>query len=196
MRIISGAHRGRRLDAPSGRAFRPTSGKTREAMFNLLTHGKFNQSSISPIQDAVVADICCGTGALGLEALSRGAKHAVLVDKSPESLTIARANAERFGELERITLLRRDAAHLSPAQLPCNIVLIDPPYKDGLVTPILDSLVQQGWLAANALVVAETSARQISCDILPGVLTLCDHRQYGSTSLTVWRHEVFEAEKQ
>ncbi len=160
MRIIAGRHKGRPLTAPKGLAVRPTSDRAREALFNILMHGPA-AAQASPVTGARVLDAFCGTGALALEALSRGAAHAVLMDDSARALKAARANAERLGEGERVTPVRADATRPPPAHLPpSDLVFLDPPYGSGLGPPALRALAERGWLGEHALAVVEVAARE------------------------------------
>jgi 16S rRNA (guanine966-N2)-methyltransferase len=152
MRIIGGRHKGRRLRAPSGRRIRPTSDRLRETLFNMLAH----EARALPA-GAVVADLFAGTGALGLEALSRGADHVFLVDNHPASLALARANVALLGEGEAVSLLKADATRLPPARPPgpCDLLFLDPPYHSGLAGPAIAAALAGGWLAEGGLIVAE-----------------------------------------
>jgi len=182
MRIVAGKHRGRPLQGPSGDAVRPTSDRARESLFNILEHGKFAHGGLSPVRDVRVLDVFCGTGALGLEALSRGAAHATFLDTDPAALRIARHNTGMLGESKNATFLQADAAHPPRADAPCAIVFLDPPYASGLATTALTALAAQGWLAAGAIAVVETSGRE---DVTPPAAFTCvDERRYGKAKLT------------
>lgn len=185
MRIISGKHRGRRIAMHEGTDIRPTSGRTREAIFNILTHGSFGRSGESPLIDKRVVDIFCGTGGLGLEALSRGAKHVTFIDRNPQSLGLARENVERFGETENSAFIRSDSTQLPPATFPCTLVFADPPYNKGQAAPALKSLKDAGWLEHNALVVLELSAHELLH--VPQGYELMDERKYGNSKVLILR---------
>lgn len=159
MRIIAGRYRGRPLRAPEGKGIRPTSDRARQAVFNILEHGipGFAFEGIS------VADVFCGTGALGLEALSRGAARATFIDTDALALKYAKENAARLGEWRNILILKLDATRTAPpplaAKAPCALAFLDPPYGEGLLGPALQGLAARGWLAAGAVVVAEMGAK-------------------------------------
>ena len=185
MRIISGMHRGRKIALPKdNKTIRPTSDFVREAMFNLLSHGKFNDN-INAVQDAVVADICAGSGALGLEALSRGAKHVTFVDHHRESMDLIRRNIEHFNEQDRTETIQSDVTNLPRAKRQHDLVLLDPPYHKGLIPVILHSLNEQSWLADQALLIAEHDIKEQQ--ELPEEFELIDQRHYGRTTLDVMR---------
>ncbi|WP_207478065.1 RsmD family RNA methyltransferase [Arenibaculum pallidiluteum] len=189
MRIVGGRHRGRRIEAPAGRDVRPTSDRTREALFNVLAHAAWGADDASSagaaIEDAIVLDAFCGTGALALEAISRGALRAVLMDVSTPSLDAARRNAAALGEQARCRILRADATRPPPAPEPCTLAFLDPPYGKGLAEAALPALLARGWLAPGALVVVETAARDPLA--LPSGLAALDERGYGETRISFLR---------
>ena len=187
MRIISGMHRGRKIHLPKDtKTIRPTSDFVREAMFNVLTHGRFS-NNMNVIQDAVVADICAGSGALGLEALSRGATHVTFVDQSREALDIVRRNIEHFKEGERSQVTSADIANLPHSKHKHDVCLLDPPYHKGMIPAILHGLQQQGWLAPDAIIIAERDMKDEQS--LPENFEMADQRNYGRTSLDVMRYK-------
>ncbi|WP_299130909.1 16S rRNA (guanine(966)-N(2))-methyltransferase RsmD [uncultured Amaricoccus sp.] len=184
MRIIAGRHRGIRLaELGAGDVaahLRPTSDRVRESLFNLLAHGAYGD----PLDGARVLDLFAGTGALGLEALSRGAAEATFVENGRTSLAILRANLAhlRLGEAARV--LARDATALGPNPgAPADLVFLDPPYAKGLGERALAAAMAGGWLAPSALIVWEESA-SISP---PAALTLLDGRRYGDTMIRILR---------
>ena len=185
MRIVAGRHRGRTLKALPGPAVRPTSDKARQAVFNILAHGipGFAFAGIS------VADVFAGTGALGLEALSRGAAHATFVDNDAAALKCAKENAARLGEWRNILTLRLDAAQIqSPplaAHAPCALVFLDPPYGEGLLVPALQGLAARGWLAPLAIIVAEMGAKEKL--EAPRGYALLQERTYGAAKVAFLR---------
>lgn len=188
MRIISGMHRGRKIALPKDtKTIRPTSDFVREAMFNVLTHGRFNDN-VNAVQDAVVADICAGSGALALEALSRGASFATLVDNSREALDSMRRNVEHFREQGRTQIINSDAGNLPRAKRLHDLVLMDPPYHKGLIPVILQQLQTAGWLADGAIIMAERDAKDEQA--LAEGYKLADQRAYGRTVLDVIRYNV------
>lgn len=172
MRIIAGQFRGRRLSSPAGRDVRPTSDRAREALFGILEHGE------PPLRGARFLDLFCGTGAVGLEALSRGAAEVLLIESEPEALKIAEANLERVGAPGNVRLVRQDATRLAPARAPFDLIFLDPPYLSGLAAPALRSLQRQGWLAPGARIVVEL-ARSEDLD-LPEGYAIEQERRYGA----------------
>lgn len=184
IRIISGKHRGRRIDVPDGKKIRPTGGRTREAIFNILMHGEFSGEH-SPFIGKRVVDIFCGTGALGLEALSRGASDITFVDQSQESLNLVRKNAERMGELPHCRFVRSDSSVLPRSSVAHSLAFIDPPYNSGLALKALASLKINGWLSEDAVCVIETASREPFA--APEGYAQFDERKYGNTSLYLLR---------
>ena len=184
MRIVGGKFKGQTLATPSGRNTRPTSERVREAIFNILAHG----AAAVPMEGVRVLDLFAGTGALGLEALSRGARFCQFVDERVEARGIIRRNADVLGVTGVCKIWRRDATRLGPSapQPPFDLVFIDPPYGRGLGEAALASLVEGGWLAANAMVVLEESARaEIS---VPDRLSPEEERFYGDTKIIFLRN--------
>jgi len=179
MRIVGGRFRGRPLASPSDDATRPTSDRVREAIFNILAHG------ISPfeIEGAKVLDLFAGTGALGLEALSRGATFCLFVEESAEARALIRRNVEALGLTGVTKIFRRDAIDLGPAGAPGGhtLVFLDPPYGRGLAEPALASALARGWLAAGAVAVVEE--RKGAAIALPAGFELLDRRTWGDTEV-------------
>jgi 16S rRNA (guanine966-N2)-methyltransferase len=185
MRIIAGKHRGRTLRAPEGLAVRPTSDRAREALFDILAHGRFAERPV--LEDARVLDAFAGTGAFGLEALSRGAAHAVFIEKDHTALTALRANIIALGEEGHSAVLPTDAVRPPRPAAPCSLAFLDPPYGEDLAAPALAALGAAGWLAPGALVVVELAARQ-ALEPPPGFAPL-DQRRYGAARLVFLRYE-------
>jgi 16S rRNA (guanine966-N2)-methyltransferase len=178
MRIIAGALRGRRLVAPGVHSTRPTADRTRESIFNVLEHAPW----ASPIAGARVADLFAGSGALGLEALSRGADFCLFVESSPAAAAIAAQNVEALDCADRSRVLRGDAARAIPAtEAPFDLVFLDPPYGKGLDARALAAL-PPGWLSPEATVVVERSATDTV--FAPPGFTLLDARPWGAAR--VW----------
>ena len=154
MRVVGGRLRGRNLASPSSNEIRPTQDRLRESLFNILTHAYEN-----PILDARVLDLFAGTGALGIEAISRGAAFALFVDNGAEARALLRNNVEALGLGGVTKVYRREATDLGPAypMEPFSLVFLDPPYGKGLAEKALASLREGKWLTAGALVVIEES---------------------------------------
>ncbi len=187
MRIVGGSHRGRRLSAPPGDAVRPTSDRAREALFNILSHGRLAEAG-PPFADAAVLDGFAGTGALGLEALSRGAAEAVFIEHDRAALANLRRNVESLGETARSRIIAGDATRPPRAAVACAVAFLDPPYRSGLAGPALAALALAGWLAAEALVAIELAAREELPP--PGGFTLLDERRYGAARLVLLRRAL------
>jgi 16S rRNA (guanine966-N2)-methyltransferase len=168
------------LAAPRDLSVRPTSDRTRQAIFNMLRHKDFDIGFT--LEGARVLDLFAGTGALGIEALSHGARWCLLVDDSAESRALQRQNIESLGLTGATRIWRRDATDLGPigpaAGGPFELVFLDPPYRKEMIPKALASLKGGGWLAEKALLVAETDANE-ALDA-PGY-TLLDERDYGET---------------
>ena len=184
MRIVGGKHRGRPLAVPEGKAVRPTSDRARQALFNILEHGPFAAEG-SPLRERRVLDAFAGTGALGLEALSRGAAHAVFLENAPASLAVLHTNIAKLGESARTTVCRADASAPGRALVPCDLILLDPPYGAGLGAPALAALQRQGWFNPQALIVLETACREEFT--APPPFTLVQERVYGAARLIFLR---------
>jgi 16S rRNA (guanine966-N2)-methyltransferase len=155
MRIVGGRFKGHGLKGPSSSAIRPSSDRLRETLFNILAHAYGD-----PVADAQVIDLFAGTGALGFEALSRGARFALFVDDGAEARAILRANVEALGVGGATRVFRRDARALgrAPAGAAYDLAFLDPPYAKNLADPALICLRDNGWLAPGALVVVEEAA--------------------------------------
>ena len=185
MRIIAGKHRGRPLAAPVGEAVRPTSDRAREALFNILAHGKFAVSGPA-YAGARVLDGFAGTGAFGLEALSRGAAFSVFVENNRVALTALRQNIATLGEAARTQIVSGDATAPPRALAPCDLVFLDPPYRSGQAAPALAALAQAGWVAPGAVVTVELAHNE---DIVPPVgFAAIDERRYGAAKIVILRH--------
>jgi 16S rRNA (guanine966-N2)-methyltransferase len=186
MRIVGGSHRGRRLAAPAGEAVRPTSDRAREALFDILSHGRFAAAG-PPFAGKPVLDAFAGTGAFGLEALSRGASAAAFIENGREALMALRRNIAMLGEDERAYVVAGDATRPPRPPFACGLALLDPPYKSGLAGPALAALGDGGWLAEDALAVVEVAAREALMP--PAGFTIIDERQYGAARLIFVRRE-------
>lgn len=157
MRIVSGTLRGRTIATPSGRDTRPTSDQTRESIFNILTHADW----APPLEGAIVADIFAGSGALGFEAVSRGAEFCLFVETEPKARGAIRENIDKMGLFGSTRLHRRDATKLkiAPGNLrgPFTHIFMDPPYNKGLWRPVLRKLREQELIAENGIIILEES---------------------------------------
>jgi len=183
MHVISGKYKGRRIETLPGKEIRPTTGRAKEAMFNILTHGRF-YGEASPLPDARVIDIFCGSGALGLEALSRGAAHVTFVDENPKALEITRRNIEHIGVTGSADFLRADSTRVPPTRKEsCTLAFIDPPYETGVAGQAVENLIAGKWLALGAIIVIEQSKRE---DLkTPAGCSALDERVYNSTKIII-----------
>src|SRR5208283_1500881 len=184
MRIVGGALRGRRLAGPKSFSIRPTSDRLRETIFDILEH-----AYAGTIEGAAVIDLFAGAGALGLEALSRGAARALFVDDGAEARALLRENIEALGLGGVTRVFRRDATKLglAPPGEAFTLAFLDPPYGKALAPPALNELLRGGWLAPGALVVIEEAAGA-ALD-LPVGLVREDARRYGDTQIIFARRE-------
>src|SRR6201996_634315 len=156
MRVVGGSLRGRTLAAPKSQSIRPTADRLREALFNILIHAYGD-----PVTGARVLDLFAGTGALGIEALSRGAAFSLFIDDGAEARALLRENVTALGLGGTSRIFRRNATKLGPVHPlePFSLVFLDPPYGRGLAEEALDSARSGGWLMPNALIVVEESTK-------------------------------------
>jgi 16S rRNA (guanine966-N2)-methyltransferase len=184
VRIVGGRLRGRALAGPKSPAIRPTADRLRESLFNILTHAYGD-----PVTGARVLDLFSGTGALGLEAVSRGAKFAQFVDDGAEARALIRQNVEALGVAAATRIFRRDATKLGAAHpaAPFSLVFLDPPYGKGLAEQALGSALQGGWLTDDPLIIVEESAGMFKT---PDGFEEIERRQYDDTEFTILRRNA------
>jgi 16S rRNA (guanine966-N2)-methyltransferase len=184
MRVIGGERKGRRLLVPKGQAVRPTAARVKESLFNILPHD---------FSGMKVLDLFAGTGNLSIEALSRGAAKAVLVDASPRSATTIRENLRRLGLTARtevwVAPATRALKSLAKRGEIFDMIFLDPPYDQGRVEPSLKRLAQGGLLSNTGIVVAEHSARE-AVSLRYDSLVLNDQRRYGDTLLSFFKRDT------
>lgn len=180
IRITAGAFKGKPLRVPDGEAVRPTSDRARQALFNRLEHS-FQDYGFR-LRGARVVDLFAGTGALGLEALSRGAGHVSFIETSPASRRVLESNIAALDVDDKVAVLTLDATALPAPSQPYDLALLDPPYDEPLAQPAIDSLTAKEWLTDTGLVVAET-AKEDSLTA-PGGWIIEDSRAYGRGALT------------
>ena len=189
MRIVAGRHRGRKLVAPAGLDVRPTGDRAREALFDILSSGRLTDGE-STLAGAIVLDAFAGSGALGLEALSRGAVHAVFMENHAPAVAALERNIAGLDEGERTEVLRADVLRPPRPSGParsggCTLALLDPPYNQGLAAPALAALAEAGWLAPGALVSVELMAKE---PFEPPVgFTTLETRKYGKARIEILR---------
>ena len=177
MRIIAGAWRGRPIEAPPGQGTRPTGDRVRETLFSMLA------SRLGSFEDLRVADLFAGSGALGFEALSRGAAHATLVERDAAVAAVIRRNADKFGASDRVRILSSSAIAL-PQSEPFDLVFADPPYGDGVGTAVVEAVERAGWLAGGGWMSVETSRTD---EVSVGDLKVETVRVVGRAKLTLLR---------
>ena len=182
MRVVGGRLRSRTIAGPKGDGLRPTADRLRESLFNILAHGYGD-----PISGARVLDLFAGTGALGVEAISRGASYALFVDDGVEARALLRDNVESLGLGGVTRIFRRDATKLGPVHPlePFSLAFLDPPYGKGLAEKALASARAGGWLTPGALAVVEEAAD--AGFAAPDGFTELERRQYDDTELVFLR---------
>lgn len=187
LKIIAGKHRGRNIETAPSKDIRPTTGFAREGMFNILMHGRFAGEN-TPLVGKRVVDLFCGSGALGFEALSRGAAHVTFIDQNPKALELVKKTASIIGETINSAFIRSDSTHVPKAVFPCSLAFVDPPYDKGLAVKGLESLAQGGWLEGGAIVVVEQSKKEQL--IPPAAFTLLDERTYGIAQIRILKYDL------
>jgi 16S rRNA (guanine966-N2)-methyltransferase len=183
MRVVAGRFRGRALQTPGDLSIRPTSDRVRESLFNILAHGIADFA----LDGARVIDLFAGTGALGIEAISRGAAYCLFVEEAPEARALIRQNVEAFGLTGETRIFRRDATGLGPLgnAAPYGLAFLDPPYGKGLGEKALASLAGGGWLTPGAICVFEERA---GAELMaPASFVQVDTRTYGETEVRFLR---------
>jgi len=187
VRIVSGKLRGRNIETPSGRSTRPTSDQTRESIFNILKHAEW----APPLDGAIVADIFAGSGALGLEAISRGAAFCLFAETEPKARAAIRANIQKMKISEDTRLHRYDATKLKIA--PGNMrgkfthIFMDPPYNKDLWKPVLSRIIQQNILADDGVIILEES---VEAEVEPRGFEILHDKSWGAARvLFLGKHE-------
>jgi 16S rRNA (guanine966-N2)-methyltransferase len=175
MRIVAGAHRGRALVAPKGHSTRPTADRARQAIFNILDHAPWAPG----LHDIRVLDLFAGSGALGIEALSRGAAYCLFIDTDPAAREAIESNIASLRLNDRAGVARADATRLGspPPEGRFDLVFLDPPYNRSMIEPALESLGRHGWLSDGAIIVVERDAGEPPLQA-PGYVRL-DVRDWG-----------------
>jgi 16S rRNA (guanine966-N2)-methyltransferase len=183
LKIISGKFKNRSIPVPLKAKFKPSTTKLREAIFSIIYSWKFDIK----LEDANVLDLFCGSGSLGLEALSRGAKFATFVDISQEEVERLKDFIKKISQEEVTQVFRANATRLPLATKKYDIVLIDPPYFENLASGALESLARNDWLAESAIVIIESARSQPL--VIPESYTQVDMRTYSKTKLIFLQHE-------
>jgi 16S rRNA (guanine966-N2)-methyltransferase len=186
IRIIGGKHRGRMLATPEGEATRPTSNRARESLFNILMHATWRDDEdggTSPLIEARVLDAYAGSGALGLEALSRGAAHATFLDNDAAAVKAIGENLRKLGETGAAKVVRADATRPPPSREACDLVFLDPPYRSGQAPAAIAALAAAGWMTPGCIVTVELAHNE---DLLPpDGFEVIDERRYGAAKIVI-----------
>ncbi|ANY19901.1 Ribosomal RNA small subunit methyltransferase D [Tsuneonella dongtanensis] len=180
MRVVAGEWRGRKLVAPKGEATRPTADRTRETMFNMLV------SRVGSFEGLTVADLFAGSGALGLEALSRGAASCLFVEQDKAALDTIRANVAALDARTRATVSAGSVMSLGPAKVQHDLLLLDPPYGTGAAGVALDRLLRLGWIGPATWIAVETGAKE---DLAVRGLAMEAERKVGKATIRLLRLE-------
>ncbi|MBX2829687.1 MAG: 16S rRNA (guanine(966)-N(2))-methyltransferase RsmD [Rhodospirillales bacterium] len=189
MRIVGGGHRGRVLNAPEGRDTRPTLDRVREALFNILSHAsRWYDDDFHPLYDGIILDAYAGSGALGLEALSRGASKAVFFDTDRNAIAVIGQNITDLRVGDNARAQRADATKPPRATEPASMVFLDPPYGKELLEPSITALAKAGWINGNTLIIAERDPRDP--EITLDGFELCDSRKYGRCQIDIGRLNI------
>lgn len=187
MRIVSGKFRGKSLiKSDHFKSLRPTTDKAREALFNILSFGKFIHEINFNLVGANVLDVCCGTGAVGFEALSRGANSVTFIEKNRDHLELVEKNSELLGVKNDVKILCFDAKKLPRNEKIFDLVFLDPPYEEDY-SAIISSLIGQNWISQKTLFVAEFQSGKSPLSFLLENFILLDERNYGRGSFVFFR---------
>lgn len=182
MRIVAGKNRGTKLAAPENWSTRPTADRTRESLFGILDGGRLGDV----LTETLVVDAFAGTGALGLEALSRGAAEAVFIENDREAVAALRQNVARLRLADQATIIEGDVMSLQrKAPRPADLVLMDPPYKEGLAAPAIERLKSCGWIGPETLIMVECEKTEML--EVPDWLQELDVRRYGKARVNFFR---------
>jgi len=179
IRIIGGKHRGRGIETPQGQTTRPTSNRARESLFNILAHASWRDDGTSPLVGARVLDAFAGSGALGLEALSRGAAHATFLDNDATAIKLVGENVRKLGEAAAAT-------RPPPSREGCDLAFLDPPYRSDMAGSALVALTGNGWLNPEAIVTVELAATEDLA--VPAGFEAIDERRYGAAKIVILRY--------
>ena len=189
IKVVAGKHRGRALATPEGLETRPTSSRARESLFNILAHANWRHDGTSSLIDARVLDAFAGSGALGIEALSRGAAHATFLDSDATAIKLIGENLRKLGEAAAAKVVRADATRPPPLHNQeregCDLVFLDPPYRAGLAVPALVALTEAGWVKPDAIATVEIATTEDL--LLPQGFEAIDERRYGAAKIVILR---------
>jgi 16S rRNA (guanine966-N2)-methyltransferase len=185
IKIVGGKHRGRALATPEGLETRPTSSRARESLFNILAHASWRADGTSPLIGARVLDAFAGSGALGIEALSRGAAHATFLDNDAAAIKAIGENLRKLDETGAAKVVRADATRPPLTREACDLLFLDPPYRSGNARPALTALAEAGWVRPGAVAVVEVANTE---DLMPPPgFEAIDERRYGAAKIVILR---------
>jgi len=185
LRIVGGRHRGRSIAAPEGSTTRPTANRARESLFNIVMHANWVGDGTSPLVGCRVLDAFAGSGALGIEALSRGAAHATFLDNDATAIRLIGENLRKLGEAANAKVVRADATRPPASREGCDLAFLDPPYRSGLAAPALTALAEAGWLKPGAIASVELATAE-ELEPPPGFEPV-DERRYGAAKIVILR---------
>ncbi len=183
MKIIAGSLKGKKINTEKDYSYRPITSMLKEAIFSIIASEKF--ISHERFYQATSVDLFCGTGSLSFEALSRGLKKAILIDKDPKHINMLYHNAEKLDINDKVEIIRGNALSLPRAKTACTIAFIDPPFNHGLVEECVKSLVNQGWLEHDALIFIRTHQREKYN--IPNYFIEIFSRKYGNSMLCIYK---------
>lgn len=192
MRITAGTLKNKEVLSlkDKDKMLRPTTSKVRQAVFNLINHGKFlqevdflDEENQSLLEGRTIADIFCGTGIVSFEAISRGVEKSILIDLSEQNIACARNNAKNLGVTDKCILLRADATQLPRAQYQCDVVFLDPPYSRNLLQPAIKSIIENNWVRVGGVIIAEHSKKEEPAETPK--LKILDSRKYNNSKITI-----------
>jgi 16S rRNA (guanine966-N2)-methyltransferase len=183
LRIIAGKYKGKKLSSPDNTTIRPTKEIAKEGLFSILQSDKFAKNGKRLLSDALVLDLFCGSGALAIEAISRGAAKACLIDNEDLSIEIARKNVRAISETTNITIFRADATNLPKSRERYNLVFIDPPYGQNLIDVALKEIASKHWLAPGAIIVCECAKEDKP--VIGDNYMLIEERKYGKSKFII-----------
>lgn len=181
MRVIGGMWKGQILAMPSAKLTRPTSNRARQAIFNVIEH------NFASFEDSLIADLCAGSGAMGIEALSRGAQHATFVENNSHVAQVLLQNITKFKAKHQSLFLRNSITNLSVAQHAYHYIFFDPPYNLDLEKQGIKQLIQKNWLSPNTIVCLETESTSIP-NSFDGLIKV-DERRYGRAGFSFWKQD-------
>jgi 16S rRNA (guanine966-N2)-methyltransferase len=186
IKIIGGKHRARAIETPHGSETRPTASRAREALFNIVMHAGWRDDGASPLVDANVLDAFAGSGAMGLEALSRGAAHVTFIDNDARAIKTIGDNLRTLKETANAKVVRADATRPPPSREAYDLVFLDPPYRSGAAVPALTALAEAGWIANGTIATVELANNEDMGDAAG--FEQIDERRYGAAKILILKY--------